>query len=532
MRAWLFRFWLGFSILSTSLAGRGQEGGAPEKPKSAEESRRNENVQFNLIDNNALKELNVRLGSSATVTPAFQPEFRYFGTEFGNKPSGPMHLSPVSSSRDFHGGISFTHSNSIFSARSFFQVGSVKPAHENNYGFVAGVGLWRGAHLTLDGSGQKLRGSVNGNVLVPLASERVPLTTDAGAYHLIQRWIDAYPKLAPNRNDVDPRMLNTNSPQSINTDASTIRLDQDLGGRDRLFLRHAFTNQQVQAFEFVAGQNPDTNTKSHNARLTWNHFFDPRSFIDFTTGFDRVHSLLVPEPNAVGPQVIIGTSYTAGAEWVRDQNNGREASSDRGNYYFRADFGRDAITNFRLGIPSRYSVGIGEGYRGFRWWEQQYFAGDIWKVRSNLTTNFGLRYQPITGPSEVNHLTEINFDCNCKALAPQFGFAWQLPRAGVIRAAYGLQFGDIYYQTLQQVRWDPPGFLKVEVQAPPLLNPLVNTYLGPGARHTQFEVPSNLKAPYTHEYNFSWDPLAGRPWNIQLSYIGSRTHKLFMMWFT
>src|SRR6266487_3524056 len=58
------------------------------------ESRRNENVQFNLIDNNALKELNIRLGTSATITRVFQPEFRYFGTEFGNKPSGPMHLGP------------------------------------------------------------------------------------------------------------------------------------------------------------------------------------------------------------------------------------------------------------------------------------------------------------------------------------------------------------------------------------------------------------------------------------------------------
>src|SRR5436190_16989892 len=424
MRVWLFRLLLGISILWPTLACLGQEASAPEKLRSPEaapetptpqapaddkrtelnligktevqagESRRNENVQFNLIDNNALKELNARLGSSATVIPAFQPEFRYFGTEFGNKPSGPMHLSPASPSRGFHGGISFSHSNSIFSARSFFQVGSVKPARENNYGFVAGLGLWRGAHLTLDGSGQKLRGSVNGNALVPLASERVPLTADPAAYRLIQRWIDAYPKLAPNRIDVDPRMLNTNSPQSINTDASTIHLDQDLGPRDRLFLRHAFTNQQVQAFEFVAGQNPDTNTKSHNARVTWNHFFDAHSLIDFTVGFDRVHSLLVPEPNAVGPQVIIGTSYkslgpdatipvdrrlnrfryaalyrrqignhsfAAGAEWVRDQNNGREASSDRGNYYFRADFGRDAITNFRLGIPTRTVSALGKG---------------------------------------------------------------------------------------------------------------------------------------------------------------------------
>src|SRR5262245_58402419 len=31
------------------------------------ESRRNENVQFNLVDNNSLKELNVRLGTTATI---------------------------------------------------------------------------------------------------------------------------------------------------------------------------------------------------------------------------------------------------------------------------------------------------------------------------------------------------------------------------------------------------------------------------------------------------------------------------------
>src|SRR2546422_2980618 len=119
MRVWFFRFLLGLSILSRSLACRGQEGGAPEKPRSAEaapetptpqapaddkrtelnligktevqagESRRNENVQFNLIDNKAPKEINARPGSSATVTPVFQPEIRYFRTGFGNKPAGP-----------------------------------------------------------------------------------------------------------------------------------------------------------------------------------------------------------------------------------------------------------------------------------------------------------------------------------------------------------------------------------------------------------------------------------------------------------
>ena len=86
------------------------------------ESRRNENVQFNLIDNNALKELNSRIGTSATIVTEFQPERRYFGTEFGNKPVSLIHLDPAKSAPDFHGGVSFSHSNSILSARSFFQV--------------------------------------------------------------------------------------------------------------------------------------------------------------------------------------------------------------------------------------------------------------------------------------------------------------------------------------------------------------------------------------------------------------------------
>src|SRR4051794_30157939 len=77
----------------------------PVQPKAAElnllgatdsaagESRRNENVQFNLIDNNALKYLNIRLGTNATVVTEFRPDRKYFGTEFGATPAGAIHLS-------------------------------------------------------------------------------------------------------------------------------------------------------------------------------------------------------------------------------------------------------------------------------------------------------------------------------------------------------------------------------------------------------------------------------------------------------
>src|SRR5689334_19922025 len=78
---------------------------------AAGESRRNENVQFNLIDNNALKYLNIRLGTNATIITEFQPERRYFGTEFGGSPGSVIHLGAVKNNGALHGGLSFTRSD-------------------------------------------------------------------------------------------------------------------------------------------------------------------------------------------------------------------------------------------------------------------------------------------------------------------------------------------------------------------------------------------------------------------------------------
>src|SRR5215468_9644894 len=85
---------------------------------SAGESRRNENVQFNLIDNNALKYLNIRLGTNATIVTEVRPDRKYFGTEFGASPAAAIHLSPRDTPAAFHGGLSFTRSDGLFSARS------------------------------------------------------------------------------------------------------------------------------------------------------------------------------------------------------------------------------------------------------------------------------------------------------------------------------------------------------------------------------------------------------------------------------
>ena len=532
------------------------------------ESRRNENVPVTLIDNNVLRELTQRMGTTATVVSEFEIDQRYFATEFGQPAKRSSH-QPASKVDGVHGNLYWTHQNSIFSSRSFFQFGGVKPARDNSYGFGVGVPLWSGASLTLNASQVRSRGNVNGNVLVPTAEERTPLTNDPAALAIVQSIIDAYPGELPNRTDIDPRALNTNDIQSIDNDRGNVALDQLVGGRDRLTLRYSFTGQKVEAFQLVGGQNPDTTTKNHDVKLTWNRSWSPTTITDVTVGYERVGSLIVPDETSVGPLILTGfvweflgpgsnipldraqnrfeyagrvrhTSgnhlWTAGTAFVRRQVNGLEAESHRGIFFFNNDFGRDAATNIRMGTPTGYRVAIGDTHRGFRNGELQFYVADKWRVTSDLTLNLGLRFEPVTTPTEVNGLTEIPYDCDCNNFAPQFGFAYHMGRRlGVLRGTYGIHYGQIFNVTYGQARFSPPGNLNISLNAPDIVNPLGRLSpedFDPSARSTVFNLDPELATPYSHQYSVDWEIALGGRWALSLGYVGSRTHKLLTMWYT
>jgi hypothetical protein len=544
------------------------------------EARRNENVQVSLIDTNAQKEMNARLGASATVIEEFRPDRSYFGAEYGGRVPVPLHVAPAKAA-GFHGTLHWTHMNSVLRARSFFQVGPVQPARENGYGANSGFRPWRSGYLSLDASQQKIRGMVNGNVLIPRPDERTPLTRDprtgelspAGrdpaAYALIQRFLDAFPLVTPNRTDIAERALNRNAPQSIDTDSTSARLDQEASRRDRLVAQHTFTTQHIAAYQFVRGQNPDTTTRNHTARLSWVRTWNPRTLLNVSAGFDRVSTVLAVPAGSVGPTVDFSNAlqtlgppssvpldrainrfrfaaelrktqgnhvWTLGAAVARRQFNSMEFSGHRFIYYFRNDFGRDQITNFRMGAVSRYSGSLGDRNFDFRYVDQEYYAGDAWRLHPRLTLTFGLRYEPYVPPEERLHRVRIPLAWDCNNLAPRFGFAWRVPgRGGVVRAAYGLHHADLMPVTVQQLRFNPPVNVKVEVQSPPdPVRPLATLKpedLSPEGRSIFVFLEPGLRVPYSHQYNFSWEPSVGR-WRLSLGYVGSRTLKLPVSWFT
>lgn len=536
---------------------------------SAGESRRNENVQFNLIDNNALKELNTRLGVTATFV-VFEANRNYFGAEYGTPPSTPHPL--VAALRNaWHGTLNYTHQNSILMARSFFQVGGVQPARENDYGFSVGGPIAKRTSLAIEASQKKLRGQVNGNVLVPLPSERVPLTTDPAVRAYVQQILNLYPDQVPNRADIDPRMLNTNSPQIIDNDSLNGRLDHQLSTRDQLTARHAFLTQNVEAFQLVKGQNPDTTTKSHNSNLTWNRAWSAATVTSFAAGFERVRTMIVPERNNLGPQFFISGALTpinaqnaipidrtenkfrysgnwrqlrgkhqltAGFNVLRRQLNGFEGDSQLGAIQFSNNLGNDAITNLRLGLPIFFygSVATIPLNRGFRNWDNFFYFGDVWQLSQRVTMTYGLNYRPITAPTEVNQLNDVGYPSDWNNLAPNVGFAIRPStnnRLGVIRLAYGMHHGEIFPVTFQSIRFNAPNNVKVVIPDPDLLDP--RGKLPEDLRQTErtvlYAFAPDLATPYSHQYHFKWEIPLTQIVRFEAGYLGSRSSRLLQRWF-
>ncbi len=532
------------------------------KPRVDSASRRNENIQVNRIDNEAVKEAGIRLGASTTIVAEAPVESTYYATEHGRPAGETVFLRPAAPPQAWHAELTESHQNSIFNARTFFQVGPVKPSRRNYYGGRFTAGLGRAGAVTVNANQRKIRGMVNGNLLAPLANERTPTATDPAVRALVARWLDAYPAGLPNRPDFDARALNTNAPQRIDETDGDIRLDPEARPRGRMSAMYGISRQRVDAFQFVAGQNPDTEIHSHRARLSYRHAFSPATDVALGAAFQRVRSLLLPEPNAVGPRVRFGFqieelgpdsmfpinralntwrggasgrtlagggrhALSFGADMTRYQLNGIESNNQRGFFQFTNNFGRTALQNFLMGTPTQYEATMGELARGFRNWAVNAFFGDKAKVTPALDVYFGIRYGIISAPIEVNSLNEAPYACDCNNFSPRFAVAWRARGGWVVRTSYSVSFGDIPAVTYQQVRNNLPLVRYVSIQNPDLLNPLAGIDLrSPAARTSPTVFARDLVAPYAHQYNFSIERRIQGRYLVRAGYVGSRSIKL------
>ena len=545
---------------------------------AAEQDEGNPNIFVYRMDLNVLrKRLTIVRGADTQSIQEFQPEQNYFGSEFGAplREFTPLGSRPVASL--WHSSLSGYFENSVLNARSFFNVGPLRPSRSNEFVVTSGGPLASEKLSVLARYGRLHRsGEVNGNVQVPKnAAERVPLSGDPQVSAIVSSLLQAYPTDLPNLPHVTIRQLNTNAPQEIDSTEGLLRLDYIPKENTSAAFRYTINDYAEDPFELVIGKNPQTDLRSQGVHTSLTRAFSPNTLGRIGFHYDRSKALLQPTdqftelfqslglstvPDVdfrgdsfqdLGPgkqfprfrvrnqfHVFGDLSKTAGRHtlkmgWgtARIQVNDLQSDNSRGTLIFATDFGNSEVENFLLGRPSRLRKTLGNLYRGFRNWEHFLYIGDRIRLTPTLQLSLGLRYELATAPTEVNGLTDVGYSTDWTNFAPRFGLAWNPGRGSTtVRAAYGISYGSVFPVTYQQARFNPPAVQVVVSSASDdlvtaLTNPL--QFAEEQQRSALNRLSPDLVTPYSHQYTLTVERSLPGSFSVRLAYIGMRSFHLF-----
>jgi Carboxypeptidase regulatory-like domain/TonB dependent receptor len=259
-----------------------------------------------------------------------------------------------------------------------------------------------------------------------------------------------------------------------------------------------------------------------------------------------------------------------GGGYRRDQINALQGIATNGFFVFAGIpsfenfIYNDGFANFLSANPVVFLQGGGDFGREIRDRAMDLYAQDTYKVTSNLTLNFGLRYElPFPATENRNRVNLFVPGAQSKvipdaptgllypgdsgpnggtvpagliptqknAFAPRLGFAWD-PRGDaktVVSAAYGI-FYEPYYT-------GEGGPLQDPVSAPPYLKTLqlgfpIHSFANPFYSPDPFGVPfpqpmtllvvsPNLHLPYAQDWNLNIQRSLGADWLLQIGYVGT-----------
>jgi Carboxypeptidase regulatory-like domain/TonB dependent receptor len=238
------------------------------------------------------------------------------------------------------------------------------------------------------------------------------------------------------------RLYQPTLPGDLNTPASAYGINTGVsgpftGGLPRLGFAGAFV-PGLGAFKWPKFQGPDTITQ----------------FVDHFSYTRGTHA------------------FKFGGELHRNGVSGGAYGNARGSITFLGSVAlanSTALEDFFAGDPFKASVQVGNPSRNIHNWAYGLFAQDDWRVKKNLTINYGVRYEFSSVMKEAHNLLG-NFDPNSptgliqvglngvsgpynpdhKNFAPRLGFAWDITGRGntVIRGGVGLVYETINWESL------------------------------------------------------------------------------------
>ena len=223
----------------------------------------------------------------------------------------------------------------------------------------------------------------------------------------------------------------------------------------------------------------------------------------------------------------------------------------------------NAFADYLLGTPDRGST-RGLPMLQYRHTQFMPYVQDTWKVRRNLTLNWGISwfkdtipnpqgsaadyphgFDPATGLLEFAVLGQVDprvIEPDSDNIAPRVGIAWQLDNKTVLRAGAGVYFSDMQLIELQFSAVGPPFTNSVDAintgKLIPEFIPGVNIFpvipLPPIDENFASNLPSGItpftlqeegRTPYVQQWNLSLQRTLGRSSMLELSYLGNSGHR-------
>jgi len=240
------------------------------------------------------------------------------------------------------------------------------------------------------------------------------------------------------------RLYQPTLPGDLNTPASAYGLTTGVsgpftGGLPRIGFAGAFVPGEG-AFKWPKFQGPDTLTQ----------------FIDHVSYTFGTHS--VKFGGELRRDGVSGGAF----------GNARGSITVLGGVAITAGAGSTALEDFLAGDPFKASVQVGDPTRQIHDWAYGLFFQDDWRVRKNLTLNYGVRYEfssvikeahnrlgnfDPTSPTGliqvgVNHVSRP-YNSDPKDFGPRLGFAWDVNGKGntVIRGGAGLMYEIVNWES-------------------------------------------------------------------------------------